>query len=88
MDVIELTEQIEAEFESSRSEARNIAEEASMFAECIEANPEGWEGPSQIDTDYNISRLNMAPEHLSTTGKWNWWAGINNYLGAPDHRIN
>lgn len=87
MDVEKLAKRIEKEFNSSRSDARRIAEKASKFGDFVHSDPERWEGPSEIDGDYIISRLDMAPEHLSVTGKWNWWAGIQKYLNDADYKI-
>ena len=79
----ELEDQIIARFGCDRSDARAISRKASKLKTEIETGSESWDGP-EIDTDYILSRLNMAPGHLSPTGKWNWWAGTIGAFGGTN----
>lgn len=83
----ELTERIITEFGCRRSEARPVAEKAVMLKKRVESDTD-WDG-LEINTEYIISRLYMAPGHVSVTGKWNWWAGMMGFFdGTPhDYRI-
>jgi|GEM_PF-4986004 len=84
MNQSELEKQLTEEFRCSQSKARVVAEKATALKEQVDSNPESWDGP-EIDSEYIISRLNMAPEQHSVTGKWNWWAGSMNYFGGTSH---
>jgi hypothetical protein len=88
IDTRELTDQIEVEFDASRSEARKIAEKASRFADHVQSNQEEWKGASEVDNEYIISKLNMAPSLLTVTAKWNYWAGVQEFLNQPDFKIS
>lgn len=84
----ELIERIIEEFGCDHSEAQIVAERAITLKRRIESDPESWDG-SDINLEYIISRLDMAPGRISVTGKWNWWAGAMNYFGGTpgDYRI-
>ncbi|QIO23109.1 hypothetical protein [Haloarcula sp. JP-L23] len=84
----ELEKQLSEELGCSQSNARIVAEKATALKERVDSNPESWDGP-EIDSEYIISRLEMAPEQHSITGKWNWWTGSMDYFGGTprDYRI-
>jgi len=84
-----LERRIRSEFGCDPSTARVVAEKATALEEQVKSTPETWEGP-EIDIEYIISRLEMAPDHLSVTGKWNWWAGSIDFFRdtSRDYRIN
>lgn len=84
-----LEEQIIVRYGSDRSDARTISGKASKLKAEIESDSEPWDGP-EIDTDYILSRLDMAPGHLSPTAKWNWWAGTIGVFGGTnqDYKID
>lgn len=83
-----LEKQLTEEFGCIQSNARVVAGKATALKERVDSNPESWDGPD-IDSEYIISRLKMAPQQHSVAGKWNWWAGSMNYFGGTpgDYRI-
>lgn len=71
MEKEELIERLESEFECDQHAAGKISDKAGRLAEYVQSDPEEWAGPSEIDADYIISRLDMATDHLDVVGKWN-----------------
>jgi hypothetical protein len=74
MDPDKLADRIVDEFGAGRRDARAVAEKATDLKAETESSSSEWDGP-EIDADYIISRLDMAPDHLPVTSKWDWWAG-------------
>ncbi len=85
--VMVLRNEITMEFHTKHSVAEPVAVKAAKFAAQVQSNPDGWEGPSEVDPDYIISRLKMAPNHLGMTEKWNWWVGIQNVVCQDEYQI-
>lgn len=89
MDRDYLNDQIVEEFGCSRVVAREISQKALQLKSEAAAESRNWDGP-EIDSEYVVSRLKMAPRHLSPTARWNWWVGMMNAFGGSkqDYRID
>jgi hypothetical protein len=78
MDRKNLEQVLMKRFGCSSSEARAIFERAIKLKSEVESDPNNWDSLSEIDPDYIVSRLDTAPDQLSVTAKWNWWASVMN----------
>jgi len=85
----ELEQRLLNEFGCSRSAANAISEKAIMLKDEVESDPDNWDSLTEIDMDYIVSKLDMAPEQLSATAKWNWWVNVMNlHKLEQDYEIN
>jgi hypothetical protein len=74
----EFKQRLQEEFDCSPGEREKVAKQAHRLSKSGIYEKSG-DGNDSMTVESAIESMNVAPDHISISGKWNYWMGLLNY---------